>query len=229
MFALRTLRQLHSSGCNSIRLNQRFIATNFQTFNQTLICAAPQHLLVRQNSTSSPASSQTPPTNQIYFGTLTPKIRAVKIFSLTTSIAGLSAQPVLIERASELGGTSIVILVCSFVGFFTFITPLVLHFITKKYVTEITYDPVKDEYTATTLSIFLRKKETKFKVQDVHVPEVAGMFTTFLAKNRPLFVDAELFSDPSHYVKMMGYDKPIDFHLGKVESVDTKIGDDRNK
>lgn len=48
-----------------------------------------------------------------------------------------------------------------------------------------------------------------------------GMFTTFFAKKTPLFVDVELFNDPSHYIRMMGYDKPIDFHL-KVNEDDPK-------
>lgn len=45
------------------------------------------------------------------------------------------------------------------------------------------------------------------------VPEVPGMFTSFLVKKRPLFVDPALFDDPEHYVRIMGYDKPIDFKL----------------
>lgn len=45
------------------------------------------------------------------------------------------------------------------------------------------------------------------------VPEVPGMFTSFLVNKRPLFVDPALFDDPEHYVKIMGYDKPIDFKL----------------
>lgn len=53
------------------------------------------------------------------------------------------------------------------------------------------------------------------------MPDVAGMFTTFFAKKKPLFVDVEFFTDPSHYIKMMGYDKPIDFNL-KVKEDDTK-------
>lgn len=39
------------------------------------------------------------------------------------------------------------------------------------------------------------------------------MFTSFLVKKRPLFVDPALFDDPEHYVRIMGYDKPIDFKL----------------
>lgn len=53
------------------------------------------------------------------------------------------------------------------------------------------------------------------------MPDVPGMFTTLFAKKTPLFVDVELFNDPSHYIKMMGYDKPIDFNL-KVNEDDPK-------
>lgn len=158
MFVLKSFRHLHLPGFNLIKLNQRCMATCFQTNHPITSPTVLQNYFCRLNSTS--ATSQTSTKNQIYFGTLTPKIRAVKVFSLSTSVIGLAAQPLLVEKASQLGGTSM-ILVCSFVGFFTFITPLVLHFITKKYVTEINYDAVKDEYTATTLSILLRKKEVK--------------------------------------------------------------------
>lgn len=156
MLVLKSFRHLQLSGCNLIKLNQRSMTSCFQTSNLLASSSVYQNCFCRLNSTST---SQTTSKNQIYFGTLTPKIRAVKVFSLSTSVIGLAAQPMLIEKASQIGGTSIVILVCSFVGFFTFITPLVLHFITKKYVTEINYDADKDEYTATTLSILLRKKE----------------------------------------------------------------------
>lgn len=49
------------------------------------------------------------------------------------------------------------------------------------------------------------------------------MFTTFLVKEQgsgkssALFVDPKLFDDPQHYVKMMGYDKPLDFQMSNVE------------
>lgn len=99
----------------------------------------------------------------IYYGTLTPKIRAVKVFSLTTSIVGLLVQPMLIEQGSKLGGTPMVIFLCGFAGFFTFVTPLFLHFITKKYVSEIHYNAAQQQYTATTISFLLMKNEVRSK------------------------------------------------------------------
>lgn len=96
---------------------------------------------------------------QIYYGPLTPQIRAVKIFSLSSSMAGLVAQPIIIREASTIGSTSLLIALCSVVGFFTFVTPILLHFITKKYVTKIEYNPDTSTYKATTISFFLVHKE----------------------------------------------------------------------
>lgn len=155
-----------------------------------------------------------------FSGTLTPNITSVKLFSLTTSVAGVVAQPILYEQADKLGSsTPVIAAVCGFVGFFTFVTPFLLHTITKRYVTQMTFDPQTQEYTATTISFFMRKSNLKFVVADVVVPEVPGMFTTFIVKEKgtnkssALFVDPKLFDDPQHYVKLMGFDKPINFRM----------------
>ncbi|KAM3964459.1 transmembrane protein 70 homolog, mitochondrial [Aphomia sociella] len=157
---------------------------------------------------------------QIYYGPLTPQIKAVKIFSLSSSIAGLIAQPIIIKEASTIGSTSLLIALSSVVGFFTFITPILLHVITKKYVTKIEYDDATSTYKATTINFFLVEKELDFKPEDVDVPDVPGMFTTMNAKGKPLFIEARHFTNPVHYAKIMGYDKPMDFKMGEVDEPD---------
>jgi transmembrane protein 70 len=47
----------------------------------------------------------------------------------------------------------------AFLSFFTFATPLLIHFISKKYVTEMYYNKAKDSYTAITYSLLLRRKK----------------------------------------------------------------------
>ncbi len=69
---------------------------------------------------------------------------------------------------------------------------------------------VEDKYTAYVYNIFVRPKKIEFKVSDVKVPDIPGMFTTFKAKDVPLFVEGSQFQDRSHYGKIMGYDKPLD-------------------
>lgn len=101
---------------------------------------------------------------RIYYGPLTPQIRSVKVFSLGSSMAGLLAQPIILREAATIGSTSLLVAICSVVGFFTFITPLLLHFITKKYVIEIHYDADTSTYSATTLNFFLARKRVSFLI-----------------------------------------------------------------
>ncbi|KAH8375207.1 hypothetical protein KR200_006694 [Drosophila serrata] len=180
-----------------------------------------QQLQSRWLSTkSTKTDSEEEALQRIYYGTLAPRMKMVKFFSLSTSLAGIAAQPILLEQGMKIGGTGMAVFLCSVGGFFTFVTPLLLHFITKKYVTELHYNPQTEEYTATTISLLLQKIKTKFRPSDVTVPEVPGMFTSFLVGKRPLFIDPALFDDPEHYVRIMGYDKPIDFKLDLTPEAD---------
>lgn len=47
------------------------------------------------------------------------------------------------------------------------------------------------------------------------------MFTTCHIKGVPYFFDVKDFPDPTHYVKIMGYDKPIDFKFTEAMDDDT--------
>ena len=121
----------------------------------------------------------------------------------------------------------------AFFSFFTFATPLLIHWISKKYVTDLYYNTEKDSYTAYTYTLLLRKKKVRtnnasfflacvvnlvlfqleFRPADVEIPELPSMFTTFKAHDVPLFVDASQFTAVEHYGKIMGYDKPISMRM----------------
>lgn len=62
----------------------------------------------------------------------------------------------------------------------------------------------------------------RFKIDDVKVPDVPGLFTSLTVKGKPLFMDPNQFTDVSHYAKMMGFDKPIDFKLYQNEGTNDK-------
>merc|ERR1712121_91794 len=101
----------------------------------------------------------------------------------------------------------------AFLSFFTFATPLLIHWVSKKYVTEMLYNRIENTYTAITYTFLLRRKQITFKASDVQVPSIPGMFTTFQVNGRSLFVDAESFHSAQHYGKLMGYDKPLDIRF----------------
>jgi len=146
---------------------------------------------------------------EVYRGILSTQIKLVKTFSLCTSLIGLAFQPVLYTYSSQ-GNLAVVVASGAFLSFFTFATPLLIHTISKKYVTKLYYNQVEDKYTAHVYNLFVRPKKIEFRVSDVNVPDIPGMFTTFKACNIPLFVEMNQFNDPKHYGKIMGYDKPLD-------------------
>lgn len=57
--------------------------------------------------------------------------------------------------------------------------------------------------------------QIKFKVKDIQNSEAQTIFTSFQVgpKNVPLFIEKGNFTDPTHYARLMGYDKPIDFGI----------------
>ena len=95
----------------------------------------------------------------IYKGLLSAQIRVVKGFSLMTSVIGLSCQPILYYHASNGANVGVMAFAGGVMAFFTFATPLLLHAVCKKYVTEMRYNRLEDTYIATTYSLLLRKKE----------------------------------------------------------------------
>lgn len=96
---------------------------------------------------------------EIYYGTLTGQIKALKMFSLLTSAGGLLAQPFLYSKAIESGNTGAVLGIFAFIGFLTVTTPLLIHIITKKYVTHLYYDAKEDKYIANTYNLFVQTKK----------------------------------------------------------------------
>lgn len=95
---------------------------------------------------------------EIYYGTLTRQVRALKLFSLLTSTGGLMAQPFLYSKAVESGNTGAVFGIFAF-GFLAITTPLLIHLITKKYVTHLYYNAKEDKYIANTYNLFVQTKE----------------------------------------------------------------------
>jgi len=164
---------------------------------------------------------------EIYNGILTTQIKLVKTFSLTTSFIGLAFQPILYTYSSA--NAAVVVGAGVFLSFFTFATPLLIHSISKKYVTKLYYNQVEDKYTAVVYNIFIRPKKIEFKVSDVEVPDIPGMFTTFKANSVPLFVEGSQFRDITHFGKIMGYDKPTDLMWDKELDMSKSEAEARRK
>ncbi|XP_067384786.1 transmembrane protein 70, mitochondrial isoform X2 [Channa argus] len=159
--------------------------------------------------------------NLIYTGSLGNAVRGVKMFSYSSSGASLVVMPYIL-LTTGLGLQSLVMQAafCGVIGFFTFLTPVLLHLVTKGYVVRLYHNPDKDTYTAITYSVFLTEKRTVFHQRQVRIPAVSKMFTTFYANSMGLLVNPDLFSIPHDYNHLMGYDKPFSFDIDDVDRPD---------
>ncbi|XP_061550940.1 transmembrane protein 70, mitochondrial isoform X1 [Phycodurus eques] len=150
--------------------------------------------------------------NLIYTGGLGTAVRGVKMFSYSTSGASLFLVPqILLKTGLGVQSVALQMAFCGIMGFFTFLTPVLLHFITKGYVVRLYHNPDQDTYTAITYSVFLTEQKTVFHQKQVSIPAVSKMFTTFYADKTGLLVNPDMFVLPQDYNHLMGYDKPFTF------------------
>ncbi|XP_059199962.1 transmembrane protein 70, mitochondrial [Centropristis striata] len=156
--------------------------------------------------------------NLIYTGNLGRTVRTVKMFSYGTSAVSIVLVPQIFLK-SELVAQSLIATASMYgvIAFFTFLTPVLLHYLTKVYVLRLYHNPDTDTYTAITCNIVLAEKKTVFHQRQVKVPAVSQMFTTFYADKKGLLVNPDLFLLPQDYNHLMGYDKPFSFDIDDVE------------
>uniref|UniRef100_A0A336MYS1 CSON006978 protein n=1 Tax=Culicoides sonorensis TaxID=179676 RepID=A0A336MYS1_CULSO len=209
----------HSTQMVKSRISLTFLKSkqcNIERFREIRRCFASD---INKKHDDSKDSKQDE-LERVYKGLLTRQIKMVKVFSLTTSVTGVFMQPILYKQTNIIGGLPMLVTMMGIVGFFTFVTPILLHLVCKKYIITLDYNKVQNEYIATTYTFFMTKKLIKFKPEDVKIPEVPGMFTSILVKGEPLFLDPNSFEHENieHYVKIMGFDKPIDFKLNLEEN-----------
>ncbi|KAG9356151.1 hypothetical protein JZ751_000995 [Albula glossodonta] len=147
--------------------------------------------------------------------------RRVKFFSYSSSMFSLSVMPyILFKTGIGVQSLALQVAFCSVIGLFTFITPVLLHLITKGYVVRLYHNPETDTYTAVTYNALLVEKKTVFHQKEVSVPDVSKMFTSFYANQKSLLVNPMLFPVPHDYDHLMGYDKPFSFDLDELDKPD---------
>uniref|UniRef100_A0A8C3KL34 Transmembrane protein 70 n=1 Tax=Calidris pygmaea TaxID=425635 RepID=A0A8C3KL34_9CHAR len=161
----------------------------------------------------------------VYKGNLAKAVLGVRFFSYSTSIFNLFMMPYIMLKTG-IGFESLFIQAAFYglIGFFTFVTPVTLHVLTKGYVIRLYYKEDMDTYTAITYNAILAEKATVFHQKDVKIPDITKMFTTFYAKTKSMLVNPTLFPNPQDYNHLMGYDKSLYFNFEeeKEEADDRK-------
>ncbi|NWS39508.1 TMM70 protein, partial [Probosciger aterrimus] len=189
------------------------VAAGTQQVVWGMVVTSFQGLAVRSLSTSSP-HDHPEHGRLVYKGNLAKAVLGVKFFSYSTSIFNLFMMPYIMFKTG-IGFESLFIQAAFYglIGFFTFVTPVTLHVLTKGYVIRLYYKDEMDTYTAITYNAILAEKATVFHQKDVKIPDITKMFTTFYAKTKSMLVNPTLFPDPQDFNHLMGYDKSFYFNL----------------
>lgn len=147
----------------------------------------------------------------VYVGRLTSQLYRAKTLSLSSSVLGLLLLPFLNNTLSTSSLFSQAF-VYGTTGFFIFVTPMFAQFLSRRYVSRLYYNYDEKKFKAVLFSFFMFEYKIEFGLDDVHVPELPGVFTTLQLKSskRNLFVDLNTFSDVELVQKIYGYDKPFD-------------------
>lgn len=142
----------------------------------------------------------------IYEGKLTKRIRYLKGLSLVSSIGLASSYKYVIAKKGfnvALAGLGV-----AFTPFF--VSPIVIAWFFKRYVTRLYYNPDDNTYTAHHYGLLLNQKSCTFKKEEVTRSEALSMLNTFKVGKKPFFVHDEDLVDLESveiYKRMLGYDK----------------------
>ena len=131
---------------------------NLQTFNAVKSFSSTP---ARNDAASGGSSTQDE--EMIYTGGLTSQIKVLKLFSLTTSAIGLGVQPLVFTKFLVKYGSGATVGIFSALAFFTAVTPIMIHYIAKKYITELYYNNSTQTYKAITYSFLLGRVEVRIQ------------------------------------------------------------------
>ena len=146
-------RPFLSKSCQLSNLSSKSLSTSTSRLHQQIDKSDQDHEILGKCTKEHDET--------IYQGILSAQIKLVKGFSLTTSAIGLSCQPILFMKMQAATNVALIAGTGAFMAFFTLATPVLIHHVSKKYVTELNYNKLEDSYTAITYSFFLRRKEVR--------------------------------------------------------------------
>lgn len=216
MLRLYSSRCVNAASCLNTEL--RVVKTSLNsnlTLPRTVWVLEGLYPSLQRNFSSAVKQDNDKSREVIYKGRLQREILRVKIFSMTTSIMGIVFQPILYQQASSL---PVLLATGTVAGFFTFVTPVLLHQLAKRHVNTITYSEKEDNYIAHTTSFFFKDIKIPIAPGEAKVPGNGGMFTTLEVRGIPLMVEMEAF-EKSHLIRLLGYDKPLDLEHERLKAM----------
>lgn len=166
---------------------------------------------VRAYSTSKDSGGKTGALGDlIYTGSVNRGVYIAKYISLSSSAIGMCIQPWLLTKMAASAAVFKVAML-SATGLFVFGTPFLLHFLCKRYVTEMYYDKDTNTFTAVRLNFFARPKRLSFAPYEI-CDSASNPFSNYQVGDNAMLIDTNVIRElrPDVYIIFMRYDEPID-------------------
>ena len=157
-----------------------------------------EHVVVRYYTSSAPNESL------VYTGPLSSAVRSLKIFSLVTACCTLTFSPIIVYHGNQ--NTPIIgrLAIASLITMVGVSTTLILHWFVKSYVTKLYYHHMTGHVTVETITMFGKRRLTKFHISEAQPPDNVSAFSTFRGGGRSFFLHTELFEDPKLLRQLLG-------------------------
>lgn len=142
----------------------------------------------------------------IYEGKLSNRILYLKSLSLVSSLGLAGSYKYVIAKkgfSAALAGVGF-----AFTPFL--LSPLIISWFFKRYVTKLYYEPTSGTFTAHHYGLLLNKKQCSFKQEDVIRSDFTSMLNSFQVGKKPFFIHDEDLMDAESveiYKRMVGLDK----------------------
>lgn len=158
----------------------------------------------------------------VYKGNANKTVRIIKLFSITTSIMGVCLQPMLFK---EMGDSALAFKVAAMTAtaFFVFGTPLLLHFLSKRYVLQMYFNENTRIFTAERYNIFAQPKKFSFTAEQIS-DSIPNPFSNFQVGSHGFLLDTDKFRNdhPEAYKVFMRYDEPLDVDKYNIKKIEEK-------
>lgn len=146
----------------------------------------------------------------IYQGKLSNRILYLKSVSLISSLGLAGSYKYVLAKK----GFSVALAGVGFAFTPFLLSPIIISWFFKRYITRLYYDPTTATYTAHHYGLLLNKKQCTFKSEDVIRSDFTSMLNTFKVGKKPFFIHDEDLVDAESveiYKKMIGLDqvKPV--------------------
>lgn len=160
-------------------------------------------------------------------GTVAGRVKLLKMFSISTSIAGACLLPKIYVELGEQYSAPAKMAVMGVTSFFVFMSPVLVHLLSKRYVAWIYYDEETNKFSASTFNFISMEVVHTFTPEDVVI--VHGALSSIKVRGVPLLFDANSFFDRKYYKKIMGFDKPAEWMLSEEELAEEERREEREK